>query len=354
MQKCKEKRRMLLLQVLPFRAILEKKERGRPAAVTNMRVRHEKIFATLVHLTTNCWYEEGNDYHGKPSWIWANPGSSELRLDREMLGRYLEELREKGTNTLVLDLGDAVVLDSHPEIAVKGAYTKAELRALLDKMNDMGFEVIPKMNFSTTHDYWMGDYARMVSSPIYYRFVRDIIDEVSALFEPRFFHIGMDEEGYDLQKDYEYVVVRQKKLWWQDLYFYVDCVEKNGARAMMWSDYAREKPEEFIEKCPRSVVQCVWYYFNKYGDSVEDRFKIRTRPLLLLDQAGFDQIPFGSVSFDKDSLPLLVAYCKKRLTPSRFLGFGQTTWDPVLPDWQEELSVGADRLAEARAIFEAE
>ena len=35
-------------------------------------VRHEFMWAPLVHLTTNCWYEERNDYHGKPSWIWAN------------------------------------------------------------------------------------------------------------------------------------------------------------------------------------------------------------------------------------------------------------------------------------------
>ena len=315
-------------------------------------VRHDFMWATLVHLTTNCWYEEGNDYHGKPSWIWANPGSRELRLDKDMLLAYMQELKATGTNTLVLDVGDAVVLDSHPEIAVEGAYTKAELRALLQTAEQMGFELIPKMNFSTTHDYWMGDYARMVSSPAYYAFVRDVIDEVIDLFKPRFFHIGMDEEGYELQKEYEYVVVRQKKMWWQDLYFYVECVERHGVRAMMWSDYAREKPEEFIEKCPRSVVQCVWYYFNKYGDNVEDKYKIRTRPLLLLDQAGFDQMPTGSVDFDKDALPLLVAYCKKRLTPSRLFGFMQTTWDPVLPDWQEELSEGARRLEEARKLFE--
>ena len=85
---------------------------------------------------------------------------------------------------------------------------------------------------------------------------------------------------------------------------------------------------------------------------MEERFKIRTRPLLLLDQAGFDQMPTGSVDFDRDSLPLLVAYCKKRLNRDRLFGFMQTTWDPVLPDWQEELSEGCRRLAEARAIFE--
>ena len=315
-------------------------------------VRHDFIWATLVHLTTNCWYEEGNDYHGKPSWIWANPGSRELRLDRDMLLRYLAELKDTGTNTLVLDIGDAVRLDSHPEIAAEGAYSKDEMRALLKTIDEMGFEVIPKMNFSATHDYWMGDYARMLSTKVYYDFIRDIVAEVIDLCKPRFFHIGMDEEGYELQKEYEYVIVRQKKLWWQDLCFYAETVESHGVRAMMWSDYAREKPEEFIEKCPRSIVQCVWYYFNKYGDNVEDRFKIRTRPLLLLDQAGFDQLPTGSVDFDKDALPLLVAYCKKRLNKDRLLGFMQTTWDPVLPDWQEELSEGARRLQEARAIYE--
>ena len=94
-------------------------------------VRHDFIWATLVHLTTNCWYEEGNDYHGKPSWIWANPGSRELRLDRDMLLRYLAELKDTGTNTLVLDIGDAVRLDSHPEIAAEGAYTKDEMRELV-------------------------------------------------------------------------------------------------------------------------------------------------------------------------------------------------------------------------------
>ena len=322
-----------------------------PGGIGDM-IRQDFMWATLVHLTTNCWYEEGNDFSGKPSWIWAQPGSREVRLDRDLLLSYLDEMKAAGVNTVMLDVGDAMRFDSHPEIAAEGAYTKEEMRALLTRMEEMGFEVIPKLNLSATHDYWMGDYARMLSTPIYYRFVQDIIDETIAFFQPRFLHIGMDEENYELQKEYEYVVVRQKKLWWHDLYFYVDCVEKHGVRAMMWSDYAREKPEEFIEKCPRSVVQCVWYYFNKYGDNVEDRFKIRTRPLLLLDQAGFDQMPTGCVIFDKDALPLLAAYCKKRLTPSRLLGFMQTTWDPVLPDWMEELREGNRRLSEARKLFE--
>lgn len=319
-----------------------------------MRVRHEFMWATLVHLTTNCWYEEGNAYHGKPSWIWANPGSSKLRFDLEFFYEYLDELKAKGTNTVILDVGDAVRFDSHPEIAVEGAFSKDEMRAILDRMDAMGLEVIPKLNFSACHDYWMGEYARMLSTKIYYDFCRDIIAETVELFEPRFFHIGMDEENYELQKEYDYVFIRQHDAWWHDLYFFVGEVEKHGVRAMMWSDYARERPEEFIEKCPRSVVQCVWYYFNKYGDGVEDRFKIRVRPLALLDQAGFDQLPTGAVCFDKDALPMLAKYCKRRLTKDRLLGFAQTTWDPVLRDWREELYEGAERVREARELYESE
>ena len=319
-----------------------------------MRVYHDFNWSMLVHFMTNWTFEVGNKIGEKNNYeVWRNPASEKMRFDYKVYREYLEDMKKCGVNTIVIDVGDALKYKSHPEIALEDAFTYEEMERELDYMSEMGFELIPKLNFSTAHDVWMKEYSRMVSSKKYYEVVKDLIDEVIELFKPRYFHIGMDEETYDGQGGYDYVVVRRNDLWWNDLYYYVNCIEKHGVRAMMWSDYAREKPEEFIEKCPRSVVQCVWYYFNKYGDNVEERFKIRTRPLLLLDQAGFDQLPTGSVDFDKDALPLLADYCKKRLNKDRLLGFMQTTWDPVLPDWQEELSEGARRLQEARAIYEA-
>ena len=276
-----------------------------------------------------------------------SPGSSRMRFDYSVYREYLVNLRACGVNTLIIDLGDALKYKSHPEIAVEGAFTPEEMRRELDYMNDLGFEVIPKLNFSTAHDVWLKDYSRMVSTKIYYDVVRDLIDEVCELFAPRYFHLGLDEECYENQKYYDYVAVRQNDLWWRDLYYYVECVEKNGARAMMWSDYARHKPREFVEKCPKSVVQCVWYYFNKYGDGIEEKYRIRIMPIDILEGAGFDQLPTGSVEYDTDSLARLAEYCADHVSKKHLLGFMQTTWTPCLAEWQNMLDLGNAATADA-------
>ena len=191
----------------------------------------------------------------------------------------------------------------------------------------------------------------MVSTPIYYKVVEDLIDEVCELFEPRFIHLGLDEETYENQARYDYAVVRQNDLWWKDLYFYVKCAEKNGVRPMMWSDYARHKPEEFVEKCPKSMVQCVWYYFTQYGEDIAEKYRIRVMPLDVLEAAGFDQLPTGSVEYELDCLPKLVDYCVDHISKEHLLGFMQTTWAPVMSKWQKLLDDGNDATKEAIKVY---
>ena len=68
------------------------------------------------------------------------------------------------------------------------------MQAEIQRLNSMGIEVIPKLNFSTTHNGWMGDYSHMVSSKPYYRMCEDVIRDVVEIFgHPRYFHIGLDE-----------------------------------------------------------------------------------------------------------------------------------------------------------------
>ena len=74
-----------------------------------------------------------------------------------------------GLNMIVIDLGDGVRYQSHPEIAVKKAWSPARLRRELKKLRDAGLEPIPKLNFSTAHDAWLGPYAGIVSSKTYYQ-----------------------------------------------------------------------------------------------------------------------------------------------------------------------------------------
>ena len=48
--------------------------------------------------------------------------------------------------------------------------------------------------------------------------------------------------------------MRQFDLWWHDLYFYVDEVEKAGSRAWVWSDYVWHHPELFYERMPKPTT----------------------------------------------------------------------------------------------------
>ncbi len=316
-----------------------------------MRVYHDFIWSTLVHFSTNLWHDFDNKICDC-STLYHTPASHTLRFDREMWNEYVMKLKDSGCNAIVIDLGDSMVYDSHPELAVEGAFTKDEMRLELDRLASLGFEVIPKLNFSTTHDVWLGEYARMVSTPTYYRVCFDLIDEVIELFRPRFFHIGFDEEDYRNQSEYDYVVIRQNNLWWHDLRLLADRVEQGGARALVWADYARHRPDEFVEKLPKSVIPVNWYYFIEYGDDIREEMRIRVAPFDILDKHGFDQIPGGSVEYHKNNLELLAKYCKEHISREHLFGFIQTTWRAV--EWQnkEHLWDGANAVTEAIKSFE--
>ena len=93
-----------------------------------MLVKHDFMWATLVHLGTNMWYEPWDKGHEAFTQLWEIPGSYEMRLDKTIWDRDMEYLKEKGVNTLVIDLGDGIIYDSHPELAIKGSWTKTEMK----------------------------------------------------------------------------------------------------------------------------------------------------------------------------------------------------------------------------------
>ena len=195
----------------------------------------------------------------------------------------------------------------------------------------MGLEPIPKLNFSAGHKAWMGPYQRMISSKKYYEVCRNLINEVCDIFEkPRLFHIGMDEEDFKNQVYQQNVVIRQKDLWWHDLYYLVDLVEKRNARAWVWSDLAWSKQEEYMKKMPKSVLQSNWYYKNAFSNDV-----MEVKYYEALEKYGFDQVPTGSNHSTNQNFKLTVDYCKKVISPQHLKGFMQTVWRPTLMQCRE-------------------
>ena len=184
-----------------------------------------------------------------------------LACDDRLWNDLTARMAAAGMNLLLIDLGDGVRYESHPEIAVANAWSPERLGKELARLRKMGLEPIPKLNFSTAHDVWLGSYRRQISTPAYYKVCGALIAEVAKLFGgPRFFHLGYDEETAGNQVNNDYVVVRQHELWWHDFEFFVGEVQRHGMRPWIWSDYAWKHHDEYFERMPKSVLQSNWYY----------------------------------------------------------------------------------------------
>ena len=301
------------------------------------------IKGILIHIGTNLWYEVGNKRCSGEK-LWQSAGASKMRFDAELFDELCVHITKCGINTVVLDLADGIVYNSHPELVIEGAIERDELTLMISKLKKLGLNIIPKLNLSTCHDAWLKEYSKMVSTKAYYDVCRDLINEVCDIFTPELFHIGMDEENYENQRLYDYAVVRQNDLWWHDLYFFVELIEKRGARACMWSDYARHRPDEFIEKCPKSVVQFPWYYFNKFEGELTEAERIRVQPFKRLTDAGYTVIAGGSNEYFKENVSLLHAYCKKALPKDKYVGIIQTTWAATTEENRKTLFEAADLM----------
>lgn len=280
----------------------------------------EPIWGMLLHPTSS---------------LWGQKKAQTLICDPIVWDKTTQAMADAGLNTAVIDLGDAVVYDTHPEIAVPGAWTTSELRDRLARLRELGLNPIPKLNFSTVHHFWLGDYARMVSSPQYYAICADLINEVCALFDtPDLFHLGLDEETiYTGDPRFEYVVGRRRDLWWHDALFLIEHVENAGVRPWVWADEAWSKVSDYFDRMPKSVMQSNWFYNAEFPG----RERGRPRPLdyrqkethltyLDLNDNGFDQIPCGSTFLDDENFPKTVEYCRQHIDRDHLAGFLMAHW----------------------------
>jgi len=301
------------------------------------------IWSYLIHLGYNMWLDREAPELG----ITGLAAQPYLRFDESLWNELLPEMVKAGVNMVVIDLGEGVQYASHPEIAVDGSWSVERLQAELEKLRGMGIEPIPKLNFSTTHDAWLGPYSRMVSTPAYYDVCRDLIGEVIEIFDrPRLFHLGMDEETAEHQRHQSYAVMRQFDLWWHDLLFLVKEVEKKGARAWIWSDYLWHHPDEFFERMPRSVLQSNWYYGDDFNPELG-----YVKAYLDLEKHGFDQVPTGSNWSCDSNFGGTVEFAKKNTPRERLAGFLQTVWRPTLEEYRQKHLDAIDQLARAREAF---
>lgn len=305
------------------------------------------IRSLLIHLGRNMWCDYPSTLMGatfaEGSETLVRKPFTEIVWSDERWREMVDYSAERGINMIVIDLGEGLYYPSHPELAIEGTWSIEKMREEIAYMNSVGIEAIPKLNFSTTHNGWMGDYTHMVSSKPYYRMCEEVISDVMEIFgNPRFFHIGMDEERAPFLEGEKshYICVRKSEFWWQDFLHIVRTVEQHGARAWMWSDYCWWN-EDFFERCPKSVIQQNWYYDEKNGGfDLETNTTSDLRILkafIKFDELGFDQVPCGTnwvggtrrqlgIGAD-DVIGKLVKFGREKISKEHLMGFMIAPWE---------------------------
>ena len=185
---------------------------------------------------------------GTQMWEWEKDNGKRISFDDEAWKIIVAEAHKNGLDTIVLDLGEGVRYGSHPELARPGAWSRERVREEVKALKAMGITLIPKMNFSATHHFWLGEYAKMMSTAPYYRVCRDLIYEVYTLFDkPPYIHLGMDEEDevFCVRNNTGLVSMRRGELFWHDLQFLCDCVRDTGATPWIFADHCLKLPDEF-------------------------------------------------------------------------------------------------------------
>ena len=311
------------------------------------------MWGLLLHLGSNLW----NDNPDTPEGRAQAPGKKflihdTLYCDDQMWQEATDAMVKGGLNTVVIDLADGVVYPSHPEIAVKNAWTPEKLRKELARLRSIGLEPIPKLNFSATHDAWLKEYSMMVSTAEYYKVCSEIIADTVEMFDkPRLLHLGYDEETNWHQALFRYMVVRRGELWWHDFLWFVKQVESRGVRPWIWSDYIWKHEDEFLKRMPKSVLQSNWYYDCKFSDFKEgSNAKIYCEAYEKLQKAGFDQVPTG-YCHHPDNFRMTVEHCKKVISPELLKGFLHSTWDYTLVSRRDRIMGAINQVTTAKKMF---
>lgn len=307
------------------------------------------IWGYMLILSRHMWSDETSP----ETELYSNTKYKETNdVDLEIWDQTVKFIGERKFNLALIDVGDAVKYETHPEISAPDAWDKDFMKKKLSEMRALGIEPIPKLNFSACHDTWLKEYRRKISTKEYYDLARDLIGEVCELFDsPRLFHLGFDEEDARYQSIYDLAIQRNPKLWWHDLNFMASICDKNGARPWVWSDYFWEHEEDFVKNMPKAVLQSNWYYGSIENFPKDSREYRIINTYELLDKYGYDQVPTPSTWSLKRNIKETVGFGKNRISEERLKGFLVAPWMFTDAENRYTLMDDAERMYLARELY---
>lgn len=311
------------------------------------------MWAVLLQLGNNVWT--------KPDDLSPHPVEEEeayhtyVYSDRETWRKITEYLPSHGINTVVIDIGEALKFDSHPELALPGSWEKQEFKEELNRLRSLGLTPIPKCNFSTSHNAWMQEYGDMVGTELYNTVCEDIVREVIEVFDkPEFFHLGFNDENSEYQKYYPVKIVRT---WGQKtddaIRLFNICLEQ-GVRPWIWADFKTVEEfggeERFCKYIPKEVlVSNRTKALVVHIDGEEDA--PQTKQYRKLAEWGYEQVATCRRWNWYLNEKMTMRYCKEQVPEGSVIGFMTAPWLPVRPEHYEGILFTVDMLYNAKQFF---
>ncbi len=292
-------------------------------------MKKDLMWAFWVNISNHMW---DDDLSGNPNWYMPKTWQETNNVDWNSWDNVMKYIAELKFNTVLIDVGDGVKLDSHPEIVAPDAVSKEFLMKKLDEARALGLTPYPKLNFSTCHHQWLKEYSYMVGTQKYRDVACEIINEVSEIFgKPAYFHLGMDEEdAIGCFNNRGFVSFRREKLLWKDFYTFFDAVEKNGGRPWVWSDYYWNNPDLFVKYMPKEVLQSNWYYGYFRDNMAPDSYGAKAIAAYeALDKLGYDQVPTSSTWNNNVNTIQTLYHGKKVISEEHLVGYMTAPWSQV-------------------------
>lgn len=211
-------------------------------------------------------------------------------LNMEGIKKFMRYLALMGHNTLYLYMEDTYRIDGYEYFGyMRGAYTKEELKELVNYADMFGIEVIPciqtlahlaktlkwryALPMSDTEDILL------IDEPETYKFIEAMFKTIKECFKTDRIHIGMDE-AHDVGMG-EYFrkngLTDRFTLMSRHLEKVTELTKKYGLKPMMWSDMFfrlgsetgdyydlnSKMPENISELIPEEMGIVYWDYYNE-------------------------------------------------------------------------------------------
>lgn len=297
--------------------------------------------------------------------------------------KFLEVSAEAGMNMVVFYLEDRIRTETYPYSPDEESYSVEQMKELVAYGQKLSLDIVPVVSPIGHAERFLRHeemkhiaelrgriagafteagvehyHTTCPSLPETYEFFDKYITEVASIFPSKYFHIGYDEiwdMGFcELCKH-----KTMEELYFDSMMHFYDLLKGLGKEVMIWDDMIEQFPW-VIEKLPRDIIMCAWFYsFNERFPSARFSTGRKYDVFALFEKLGFRYLASTGKGGSIDSL---TAYAQK-YNP---MGMFQTNWEmsdhqqipylyPVISYagalWSGKADAGIDAVIKAASAY---